>query len=449
MRPQTPCRMVPARTGACARLCPTTGMSGNEPRAIWPLSLASAPTDAREVTTGASDPHGTADVSGGTQVEAWASRRQLYLDNLKVLLVAAIIAGHGIMSYATVASFAYGDVREVTLSPITQGALLALGAPFGLFMIPLLFLIAGGLTPPSLQRKGVRAFARDRLIRLGLPFAVFTFVLWPALLYALYRPLGNAGGSYWAEFIGSADEAMDTGYLWFVGDLLIFSLVYAAWVAMRGSVSRRQAPNEVTLGRLVVLAVVVAGATFLTRLVFPFDSQKYVDLNLYQWPECIAMFVLGIVVSKQGWLTAVPTRLRRTCGIATLVVAGAFGVFTAVGAAIGGLEASTWGEGWHWDALAFAAFESGVAVFGPVWLLGASQLHLDRPFHWIGPEVSRSCYGAFLVQGLVLTALAVALRPVPFPAELKALLLAVGGVAGSFVLGSLLVSRVRPLQRVL
>lgn len=416
---------------------------------MWPLSLLLRRTDAREVTTGASDPHGTANVSGSPQIEAWASRRQLYLDNLKVLLVVAIIAGHGIMSYATVASFAYGDVREVTLSSVSQGALLALVAPFGLFMIPLLFLIAGGLTPPSLQRKGARAFVRDRLIRLGLPFAVFTFLLWPALLYALYRPLGNAGGSYWAEFIGTADEAMDTGYLWFVGDLLIFSLAYAAWVAMRGSVSRRKARHEVTLGRLVVLAVVVAGATFLARLVFPFDSQKYVDLNFYQWPECIAMFVLGIAVSKQGWLTAVPPRLRRGCGIATLVAAGAFGVFTAFGAVLGELEGSTWGEGWHWDALAFAAFESGVAVFGPVWLLGASQLHLDRPLHWIRPAVSRSCYGAFLVQGLVLTALAVALRPVPFPAEVKALVVAVGGVAGSFALAWLLVSRVRLLQRVL
>jgi hypothetical protein len=198
-----------------------------------------------------------------------------------------------------------------------------------------------------------------------------------------------------------------------------------------------------------VLAVVVAGATFLARLVFPFDSQKYVDLNLYQWPECIAMFVLGIVVSKQGWLNAVPARLRHRCGVATLVVAAAFGVFTAVGAALGALEGSSWAGGWHWDALAFAAFESCVAVFGPVWLLGASQLHLDRPLRWIGPAVGRSCYGAFLVQGFVLTALAVALRPVAFPAEVKALVVAVGGVGGSFALAWLLVSRVRPLQRVL
>jgi hypothetical protein len=32
----------------------------------------------------------------GTPVELWAAKRQLYLDNLKVILVAAIIAGHAI-----------------------------------------------------------------------------------------------------------------------------------------------------------------------------------------------------------------------------------------------------------------------------------------------------------------------------------------------------------------
>lgn len=49
--------------------------------------------------------------------------------------------------------------------------------PLALFMIPVLFLVAGLLTPPSLQRKGPGRFACDRLLRLGVPFALFTFLL--------------------------------------------------------------------------------------------------------------------------------------------------------------------------------------------------------------------------------------------------------------------------------
>ena len=46
-------------------------------------------------------------------------------------------------------------------------------------------------------------------------------------------------------------------------------------------------------------------------------------------------------------------------------------------------------------------------------------------------------------------ALAIALRPLPLPAEMKALIVAAGGVAGSFALAWLLVSRVPVVRRIL
>lgn len=58
-------------------------------------------------------------------------------------------------------------------------------------------------------------------------------------------------------------------------------------------------------------------------------------------------------------------------------------------------------------------------VFGSLWLLSAAQRHLDRRFRWAGPRVSRSAYGAFMVQVVPLIGLAFALRPVPLPAEVK------------------------------
>jgi hypothetical protein len=36
----------------------------------------------------------------------------------------------------------------------------------------MLFLVAGLLTPTSLERKGPGPYARDRLMRLGVPFAL-------------------------------------------------------------------------------------------------------------------------------------------------------------------------------------------------------------------------------------------------------------------------------------
>ena len=359
-------------------------------------------------------------------------------------LIALIIAIHGVLGYVGFDQFwSYADVQEVTLSPLTEVILFAAIGPFALFMIALLFLVAGLLSRPSLERKGPGRFAADRLLRLGVPFTVFTFGLWPLLMYALYHPLGAAPGSYWDEFVDE-DGHLDTGPLWFVGVLLIFSLAYAGWVALR----RRTAASGHKITPLVLLLVAgaVAVTTFLVRLIFPFASESFTDLNLWEWPACIALFALGIAASRQGWLIGVPDQLRRQCRLITLAAAAAMTAFGFVAARLGLLE-QLFG-GWNWPALLVAALESMLTVFGSVWLLGAAHRHLGRRLP-LGPVLSRSSYAAFMVQGVVLIGLAVALRPVPVVAEVKALAVAVGGVAGSFALGWLLISRVPGMARVL
>lgn len=47
-------------------------------------------------------------------------QRLVYLDNLKALLIAGIIAAHAVIGYADLGSWTYQDVREVTLSPIVE-----------------------------------------------------------------------------------------------------------------------------------------------------------------------------------------------------------------------------------------------------------------------------------------------------------------------------------------
>lgn len=376
-----------------------------------------------------------------------ATTRTAYLDNLKVVLIASIIALHGVLGYVGSDQFwSYADVQEVTIHPVTEVALFVVAGPFAVFMIPLLFLVAGLLTPGSLRRKGTGRYAKDRMLRLGVPFLAFVLLLQPLLMYALYHPLGAAPGSYWDEFLD--DGRLDAGPLWFVGVLLVFSLTYAGWTRVRrhpvsGSTS------DITALRLALLVLVVTPLSFLVRLVHPFGSESgFWDLNLWEWPACAALFALGVAASARGWLVAVPARLRRQSRTVTLVTAVVLGGFVGLAGAIGVVEEHLWG-GWHWPALVFAGLETVLAVFGPVWLLGEAQHHLDGRFRWAGPAVTRSAYGAFMLQGVVLIGLAVALRGIPVPAEVKALAVASGGVVGSFALASYLISHVRVVARVL
>jgi hypothetical protein len=266
----------------------------------------------------------------GSTVETWASRRLPYVDNLKVLLIAGVIAGHAVASYSDQDFWPYAEMNEVELSQATMVTLFAVVAPATLLMIPLLFLVAGLLTPGSLDRKGVGPFIKDRLLRLGVPFAAYVLLLQPLLMYPVHPP-GEKPGSYWYEFVGGGDQALDTGPLWFVGVLLIFSTGYAAWVRVRRA--RPAGPHawEVTGPRLVALAAVVAAVTFLVRLEIPLGgANRLVKLNLWEWPGCAAVFALGLVGYRDGWLDGLPDRLHRRCRVATRGALLGFAMFAVL-----------------------------------------------------------------------------------------------------------------------
>jgi hypothetical protein len=230
--------------------------------------------------------------------------------------------------------------------------------------------------------------------------------------------------------------------------LLIFSLAYAGWVGVRQERAGRR--HEVGVAHLLALAAAVAIATFLVRLAIPLGgSNRYVTLNLWEWPACISLFALGVTTSTNGWLTAVPDRLRRHSRTATLTALAAFAVFAASAGTLGVVDdEQLWGS-WRWPALVFAIVEAVTAVFGPVWLLAAAQRHLDQQRRWAGPVTVRSAYGAFVLQAPVLIGLAIVLRPVPLPAEVKALVVGAAGVAGSFALAWLLISRIPGVSPIL
>jgi acyltransferase-like protein len=230
----------------------------------------------------------------------------------------------------------------------------------------------------------------------------------------------------------------------------VYSLVYAAW----RSLDRRRAPatdpgaasmrrDALSPRTLVGLAATISVFTVLVRPVFPAASGQIGQSHLWQWPQFIAMFGLGIVAAQRQWLDPVPDRIRRGCGFAALGGVGAFLIVAAIMAVVGIDGDVLFDPGLHWPALALAAIEGPLAVGASVWLLGLAQRRLNRPPGPFGRAMARSAYGAFLLQGIVLIAVMIALRPIDLPAEVKALAAAGLGVTGSFALAWTLATRTR------
>ncbi|WP_051399993.1 acyltransferase family protein [Haloechinothrix halophila] len=363
------------------------------------------------------------------------------LDALRALLVAWIIGGHALLGYSAVGGWAYDEVNEVTFTTSVELVLAAIFGPSALFFMGTFFLIAGLLTPRSLRHKGASQFVAGRILRLGVPFLVSAAIVWPLVMWLAYLSSGQTVS--YSFLLSGRERVFDSGALWFAEVLLIFSLVYAGWrwVADRRENERQRVLHSVN--QLWVLAVLLALTTFLLRVAIPARASAFGDVHLWQWPQLGAMFGFGVLFASSGLAEQVPHRLRRASGMVTLATL----IIVPVLALVIGVDnlAADMGPflgGWNWQSALLATVESVLVVFGSVWLLGIAQQRLIRGGK-VRDSAIRSSFAAFVLQGPVLIMLAIALRPMPAPAEVKAPLVGAIGIVACFGLGWILISRTK------
>jgi hypothetical protein len=379
-----------------------------------------------------------------TAVQMPRVKRLPQIDNLKSVMVAWIIVGHAFLGYSAVGGWPYDEVNEVTLGSRSELTLAILVGPSALFVVGTFFFLAGMFAPSAVARKGPGRFAGDRVLRLGVPWLGFMLLVWPVFMWLAYRAAGHRV-SYWWAFT-HRQPLLDSGPLWFAEILLYFSLAYAAWWWIAAKTGRQPGPANAPLsgGQLVAVAGGVALASFAVRLWFPAKSTQVLDLHLWEWPQSLAMFGLGVAAAGRGWAAEVPDRLYRRCGF-TVAATLATVPMIAFGVGVSNVAqgAAPFVGGWHWQAMVLASVEASLVVAGSVWVLGTAQ----RRLLWSGrlsAACSRAAFAAFVLQAPVLLTVAIAARPLALTAEAKAVL--VGGVAVlvSFWLGWLIIERVRP-----
>jgi len=306
----------------------------------------------------------------------------------------------------------------------------------------LLFFIAGTLSSPAVRRKGPGRFALDRAIRLGIPLAFYVVAIEPLNDYIGDLPEG-AGPlqDYYVNWWTTGEVAV--GVMWFVAILLVFSIGLAAFRLLRPGPAPQPRPP---LARELGLAVaVVFVASFLVRLVWPFGSDTPLDLNLWESPQMLALFVLGTSAGDHRWFVdGLPDDVWHrcaalaVCGVAVLLVAGAIFISGDMDAFLGGVQA---------QAVAFPLAEGLISVGASVWIAELFRRRWNRG----GPlsrHLGRASFGAYVAHTPVIVTLAIALGTLDVPVEVKLVLVIIGGLAGSFGLGWL-ATRWRPLARIL
>ena len=152
------------------------------------------------------------------------------LDQLRGFVIVLVVLHHSILAYCT---FGHVDRLHYVLStsPIVDahkwsGFDVAVKLNDGFFM-PLLFLLSGLFVRDGLTRKGARTFLRDRLLRLGLPFAVAELTVVPLAYYPSFLQAGGAAGfpRFWIDTVTAGP--WPSGPPWFIGILLLFDAAAA------------------------------------------------------------------------------------------------------------------------------------------------------------------------------------------------------------------------------
>ena len=272
------------------------------------------------------------------------TRRFAYLDNLRVLLVVGVIAMHAAITYGLDGSW-YLESYEQMAGVVVAAVTIVLGVGW-LFGLGLFFLIAGRLSGPSLERKGAGRFARERLVRLGLPLLGYTLLVSPFLEYVDYRFNGHGEEALW-PFVGRQVWHFAPGPTWFLEALLVFSLAYAllprpSWKA---AVHAREPLRARELG---AVAVAMALISFAVRFASP-ARLGAIPPAAVRLPQYAILFALGAAAGRHRWLETFTPGVTRRCAAAGALAALALPVLLVAGGFFADGGEHRFEGGWHGD----------------------------------------------------------------------------------------------------
>jgi glucan biosynthesis protein C len=345
-------------------------------------------------------------------VQPKAAGRLFFIDNIRVLLTIQVLLFHLMIIYAGTGSWFYEEGREDFLTG-------ALGAWFvtvsQAYFMGLFLLVSAYFVPGAYDRKGPRRFLKDRLVRLGIPLAVYCWILRPPLVYLYLRSVQGLRLSWWSYFPGEyfkSNAVLGAGPLWFVETLLIFTVLYVVFrlLAGRGKACPAAETPFPSNFAVALFALLLGLAGFVVRLWRPIEwSFAPLNLQLPFFAQYIALFILGLIAYRRNWLAGLSEAAGRLwLGIGLLMIllfwplALAGDMDTTVEPFLGG---------WHWQALAYALWESFLCLGVCIGLIYAFR----RYSHGQGSLarfLSRNAYAAYLVHGPVITIVALAARDV-------------------------------------
>jgi glucan biosynthesis protein C len=359
--------------------------------------------------------------------------RLLFIDNIRIVLICLVIMTHCSITYGGPGSWYFTDPGNGAGNPFILTVIDSLNQAFfmGFFVLVSAYFVVG-----SLQRKGMGRFARDRLVRLGIPLLVWLLFINPLILLILTRsgvplPLPVA-------VILNPVTGAGLGPMWFVFFLLISTFAYLLWTGFSRPahpVDEKPQPfpgfaSIVALG--ILLGIVTAGV----RIFLPIGSMWLFGFQLPFFPQYIAAFIIGIYAAQNNWFDTIPARVGKTCAAVALLLVAVQPVFLSlIMSSPAGLELVR--GGLHGQAVLFACWEqmAGVMIITAMLWVFSLKLNAQGP---VARAMAGDSYTVYIIHPVVLILLALAFVGVALPPLAKFAIVLPLAICLSFALAHLI-----------
>jgi len=334
------------------------------------------------------------------------------IDALRAAVTLLVVFHHTAITYGAIGGWYYSEIAP-SWSP--AGILLVLFCTVNqAWFMGLFFLLAGYYTPPGYDRHGPAGFARERLLRLGIPLLVYFFLLHP-LTDALARTATDR------FFTGAFEYRLmhgrfEPGPLWFAEALLIFAACWLVWRAIAKPQSRTTVPSFPSNAALLAAALATGAVAFLLRLIWPVGV-NVAFLQLGYFASYTVLFFAGCAAADGRRLEQIPEDRTRIWLRVAWVALPILPIVALLAPHVSWLAGHGEG-GWNVQALTYAFWEPFVAWGFILGLLAFFQRRFAE-LKGIWPSLARRAYLIYIIHPPILVGTALAWHHVAAPALVK------------------------------
>jgi fucose 4-O-acetylase-like acetyltransferase len=327
--------------------------------------------------------------------------RLLYIDNLRLMVIAFVVMHHLAVTYSGFGSWYYHEGAHLdVLSTIWFAFYLSFQQ--GYFM-GLLSMIAGYFVAGSYDRKGFGRFVGEKFKRLVIPSLIYMVAITP------FIGLVELGNKYTGFSI--TGFLSDTGVMWFAVALFIFSLIYG----LVRLIVRRPAPAsggkqlEPSLANAVILILIISVSAFLIRIVQPIGT-SILNMQLCYFASYIVLFVVGIIAYRNSLFARISYRTGKRWLISGIALGFLVWLALVIIATESGNAAGLNG-GLTWQSAGFSVWESFVAVAMGIGLIAVFREKFNHQSTLV-KTLSDNSFAVYMFHPLIIVAVTLLLSPI-------------------------------------